>query len=129
LAPEDERPPKALEAELERLESKYEIFKIRLFQEYRKYVLINSSIAAVLAVILCVIAYKSQAEVAGGYIWITVVISALSLLPAPFTLALLWRDAGRQVKPIKDEADNLEQRALKSYTAEEGERLGPSSHS
>ena len=56
LTPEGERPPKALEDELDRLESKYEIFKIRLFQEYRKYVRINSIVAIALAIILVVIA-------------------------------------------------------------------------
>jgi hypothetical protein len=110
LVPDGERPPKALEAELERLESKYEIFKIRLFQEYRKYVLINSSVAAVLAIILAVVAYKAQDDVP---VWATVAMSALSLLPAPTTLALLWCDANRQVRPMKIEADELEKRALK----------------
>jgi hypothetical protein len=114
LAPEGERPPKALEDELDRLESKYEIFKIRLFQEYRKYVRINSIIATALAIILVVIAYKAQDDVAEGYEWTTIVMLALSLLPAPSTLGALWIDANRQVKPMKDEADDLEKRALAS---------------
>jgi hypothetical protein len=112
LAPEGERPPKALEGELDRLESNYEIFKIRLFQEYRKYVRINSIVAFVLAIILVVIAYKAQDNVAEGHEWTTVVMVALSLLPAPLTLGSLWIDANRQLKPMKEEADNLEKRAL-----------------
>jgi len=114
LAPETERPPKALEDELDRLESKYEIFKIRLFQEYRKYVVINSLVASLLAIILVVIAYKAQDDVADGYEWTTVVMFAFSLLPAPLTLGALWTDANEQVKPMKDEADDLEKRALAS---------------
>jgi hypothetical protein len=114
LAPQGERPPKALEDELDRLESKYEIFKIRLFQEYRKYVRINSIVATALAIILVVIAYKAQDDVREGYEWTTIVMFALSLLPAPLTLGALWIDANRQVKPMKDEADDLEKRALAS---------------
>jgi hypothetical protein len=112
LTPEGERPPKALEDELDRLESKYEIFKIRLFQEYRKYVRINSIVAIALAIILVVIAYKGQDDVTEGYEWTTIVMFALSLLPAPLTLGALWIDANRQVKPMKDEADDLEKRLL-----------------
>jgi hypothetical protein len=114
LAPQGERPPKALEDELDRLESKYEIFKIRLFQEYRKYVRINSIVAIALAIILVVIAYKAQDDVAEGYEWTTVVMFALALLPAPLTLGALWIDANRQVKPMKEDADDLEKRALAS---------------
>lgn len=113
-APEGERPPKAQEDELDRLESKYEIFRIRLFQEYRKYVRINSIVAVALAIILVLIAYKAEDDVPAGYEWTTVVMWALSLLPAPLTLAALWIDANRQVKPMKEEADDLEKRALAS---------------
>ncbi|UPT84277.1 hypothetical protein HAP41_0000028320 [Bradyrhizobium barranii subsp. apii] len=114
LAPDGERPPKALEEELDRLESRCEIFKIRLFQEYRKYVRINSFVAVLLAIVLVAIAYKAQDDVIEGYEWTTVVMFALSLLPAPSTLGALWVDANRQVKPMKDEADDLEKRALAS---------------
>jgi hypothetical protein len=114
LAPEGERPTKALEEELDRLESKYEIFKIQLFQEYRKYVLSNSIVAFILAVILVVIAYKAQDDVGEGYEWITAIMTALSLLPAPLTLGVLWVDANRQVRPMKGEADDLEKRSLAS---------------
>jgi hypothetical protein len=112
LAPEGERPPKVLEDELDRLESKYEIFRIRLFQEYRKYVRINSIVATALAIILVIITYKAQDDVSPGYNWTTIMMSALSLLPAPLTLAVLWIDANRQLKPMKYEADDLEKRSL-----------------
>ncbi|SRR5258708_183053 len=112
LAPESERPPKGLEEELARLESRYEIFKIQLFQEYRKYVRINSVVAIVLAIILVAIAYKTQDDITEGYEWLTILMFALSLLPAPVTLGALWVDASRQVRPMKDHADELENRAL-----------------
>ena len=65
-----------------------------------------------LAIVLVAIAYKAQDDVIEGYEWTTVVMFALSLLPAPSTLGALWVDANRQVKPMKDEADDLEKRAL-----------------
>jgi Na+/proline symporter len=83
-------------------------------QEYRKYVRINSIVAIALAIILVVIAYKAQDDVAEGYEWTTVVMFALALLPAPLTLGALWIDANRQVKPMKEDADDLEKRALAS---------------
>ena len=113
-APEGERPSQALKEELEPLESKYEIFRIQLFQEYRKYVRVNSAVAAILAIFLVVIAYIAHDDVAQGYEWTTVAMVALSLLPAPLTLGVLWFDANRQVKPMKDRADDLEARALAS---------------
>jgi di/tricarboxylate transporter len=114
LAPVPERAPKELEEELARIESQYEIFKIQLFQEYQKFVRINSIVAIILAFILVAIAYKAQDDVAVGYEWQTIVMFALSLLPAPVTLGVLWVDANRQVKPMRDKADDLEKRALAS---------------
>lgn len=114
LAPESERPPKSLEEELARIESRYEIFKIQLFQEYRKYVRINSLVAIILAIVLVTIAYKAQDDVPQGYEWLTVAMFMLSLLPASITLGALWVDANRQVQPMKVQADNLEKRALAS---------------
>lgn len=48
VLPEDERPPKAIEQELDRLESRYEIFKIQLFHVYKRYVAGNSIVAMIL---------------------------------------------------------------------------------
>lgn len=114
MVPEDERPPKPLEDELDRLESHYEIFKIQLFQEFRKYVLINSIFAAVLAVILAVIAYKAEDPITNGWEWTAVAMVAISILPAPVTLGVLWWDANNRVEPMMKEADDLEKRTLGS---------------
>lgn len=114
LAPEAEQPSKHLEAELMRLESEYEIFKIRLFQEYQKYVCINTSVALILAGILVAIAYKATDPVPEGHEWITIFIVAFSVLPAPITLGSLWWDANRQVKPMKERANELEKLSLES---------------
>jgi hypothetical protein len=111
-APESERPAKHLEEELARLERRYEIFKIQFFQEYQKYVQINSGVAIALAVILVIISYKSSDKVGHGYTWLTVLMCALSLLPAPSSLFMLWMDANQQVKPMKMDAEDLERRCL-----------------
>jgi hypothetical protein len=118
LAPEDERPPKQIEEELERLESRFEIFKIRLFQEYRQYVFFNLTVASILAVVLTVIAYKADDAITDGYFWTTIAITGASILPGPISLATLWFDASWQAKPIREAADDLEKRA----TASVGER-------
>jgi hypothetical protein len=114
LVPEDERPPELMEAELKQIEGRYEIFKVQFFQEFRKYVVISSLVAVILAIVLVVIAYKAQDEVRSYYVWSLVAIWSLSLLPGPLSLARLWLEANRQVKPLRDDADDLEQRALRA---------------
>jgi hypothetical protein len=113
-APEEERPPKPIEEELERLESRYEIFKIRLFQEYRKYVFFNLGAAGILAVILITLAFKTDDPITDGWEWTAIMMSALSVLPGPLSLIVLWIDANRQVKPMRKTADELEMRATRS---------------
>ena len=112
--PEKERPTKVIEEELERLESRYEIFKIRLFQEYRKYVFFNLGVAATLAIILIILAFKADNPIMNGWDWTAILISALSVLPGPLSLGALWIDANRQVRPMRLAADELEARAIRS---------------
>lgn len=114
LAPEDERPSKVIEEELDRLEGKYEVFKIRLFKEYRKYVYFNLAVAGILAIILVVVAYKAEDAIQLGWEWTAVAIIAISLLPGPLSLCVLSVDANRQVQPMRKIADELEERATKS---------------
>jgi hypothetical protein len=113
-APENERPPKEIEEELERLESRYEIFKVRLFKEYRKYVFFNLLAAALLAIILTIIAFKADDAITPAWEWMTILMPVLSVLPGPISLAVLWIDANRQVKPMRATADELEERATRS---------------
>jgi hypothetical protein len=112
--PEQERPPKELEDELDRLESRYEIFRIRLFKEYRRYVLANSIVALLLAILLAVLAFKADDLITGGWESLPPFFVFFSLCPALITLGALWLDANRQVKPMKTEADALEKKALAS---------------
>jgi hypothetical protein len=114
LVPEDERPPKAIEDELDRLESRYEIFKIQLFKAYRNHVAINSIVAGSLAITLTILAFKADDPISENWEWTTIVMVALSILPAPVTLGVLWFDAHARAKPMKVEADKLERRASAS---------------
>ena len=108
LAPEHERPPKEFEDELLGIEGRYEIFRIRLSREFEKYVLGNSLVAAALAIILTVIAFKADDPITEGWEMVPMLLVGLSLLPAPVSLGVLWFDADRQVKPLRQEADALE---------------------
>ena len=107
---ENERPSKQLEDELTKIESDFEIFKIQLFNEYKKYIAVNSIAAALLALLLTFMAYKAQCDVSAS---VTVFIVGGSLLPAAATLGVLWLEAARALSPLKQKADALEQRALK----------------
>jgi hypothetical protein len=111
LAPRNERPPQELEEELAGLESKFEIFKIQFFQEYRRYIFYNSVVAIALAIILAVLAFKADDPIRDGWEWTTILMVALSLLPALVTFGVLWYEADKRVKPMKEKADDLEKRA------------------
>ena len=87
---EESKPSDEVKTALAQLDSDFEIFKIRLFNEYRKYVVFNSGVAVVLLGILVTIAYLAQTPIA--HTWTTIVIVALSTLPAPATLFALSID-------------------------------------
>jgi uncharacterized membrane protein len=91
------------------VESDFEIFKIQHFNAYKKFVKANFVVAAALVVLLTVIAYLAATEVA---VEVTIGIVALSILPAPATLGILWYDASNSSKPIRERAARLEERAL-----------------
>lgn len=94
------------------LEREYAVFKIQLFNEYKKFIRINSVVAVLLAGILVLLAFNADDVIEVSAAWSTVVIVGLSLLPGPITLLALWYDASIQVLPIKSKADSLEARAI-----------------
>jgi len=95
------------------LESRYELFKISFFNRYRWCVVINSIVAFLLAVILIILTVKANDEIQLGYEWWFAVVSiALSYLPAPIMLAVLWLDARREVGTLGSVAASIETRVL-----------------
>ena len=70
--------------------------------------------AGMLAVILVILAFKADDLITDGWEWIAVMMSALSVLPGPISLGVLWTDANRQVKPMRQTADEIEMRAIRS---------------
>jgi hypothetical protein len=93
-----------------KLETDFAIFKIELFNEYKKYIGINSVVAVLLAALLVLISYNAEEPISAEF---TVFIVGLSVLPAPITLGVLWFEASRKITPMKTEADALERRALR----------------
>jgi hypothetical protein len=108
---EGNRPPKELEEELSKLEADFEIFKIQLFGEFKKYWIANTVAAVLLILCLSLISWKADDVLPD---WLSVVFWALSVLPAPVTLVALWYDAAKAIRPIKEKADDLETRTLAS---------------
>ncbi|WP_028466010.1 hypothetical protein [Nisaea denitrificans] len=98
--------------EFDSLDAKFEIFKISLFNEYKKYVAINFLVAAGLFITLIVLTYLSHYEVSVAGHQCMVVVIALGVLPAPLSLLVLWTEANRKLKPILNEADDLERRII-----------------
>jgi hypothetical protein len=110
----EERPKPEIKAELEDIESRLEILKIQIFNEYKKYIIINSCIAAVLVIKLVFITITFNRDITSENYWVAIILVVFSILPAPITLLSLWIDASRQVKPLKKRADDLEKRAQQS---------------
>jgi hypothetical protein len=110
--PEAERPCRDLEEELNWVESRYGLFKIEFFREYRWCVALNSAVAVILAGFLIVIAFKADDQILDGFEWFAVFAIAGSFLPAPLILGSLWFDARKRVKTLKSKADSIEKRAL-----------------
>jgi hypothetical protein len=103
--------PADIVEDLARVESDFEIFKIRHFNEYKRFVKANFGVAAALVVLLAVIAYLAETEVPAQ---ITIIIVAFSVFPAPITLGVLWWDASQSSKQIHARAERLELRAIEA---------------
>jgi hypothetical protein len=109
-----ERPPDALQEELDQLESRYELFKIEFFREYRGCVGFMAIVAFVLVIFLIMIALWAGVTIEGSWYWFPVTAIILSFVPAPVTLGLLSLVAGLRIKPLRRDTENLEQRAVKA---------------
>ena len=114
LLSEEPNPSSAeLLEEYDQLASDYDIFKIRLFNEFKKYIKMNACVAAALVVVLIIIAFKADDAIDEYWTIMTIPVVALSVLPAACTLGALWYDASKFVGPMKARADKLEDKALR----------------
>jgi hypothetical protein len=95
--------------QLTKIESDLDIFKIKHFNEYTKYVWINCGVAALLAAVLIFISYMYDDPISEAA---SIFVVCASLFPAPITLWILWHDASVASKHINAEAQALEDRLL-----------------
>jgi hypothetical protein len=109
-----DRPPDALREELDRLEGRYEIFRIEFFQEYKWCVALMTGVALVLAIFLVMIAVWADVRIEEAWYWFPVAAIILSFAPAPVTVALLWLIASLRVSRLKKDTEDLERRATRA---------------
>jgi hypothetical protein len=95
--------------EFAQLESDFDIFRIQLFQEYRKYVVVNFAVAAVLMLLLVLIAYKADDPLSDVF---SIFIVFGSIVPGPATVFILWCNASDQLAPLMARASALQAEAL-----------------
>lgn len=94
-----------LSGKLSQLDAELAIFRIKLFNEYKKYVRANFGIAAILVLCLVIISFVFDYEIDSS---VAILFAALSCLPAPITLFSLWVDASKEVKPLRKRIVELE---------------------
>jgi len=109
-----ERPPDPLREELDRLESRYDLFKIEFFQEYKWCVGLMTGVACLLAIFLVMIAAWAEVTIEGAWYWFPGAAIILSFAPAPVTLVVLWLIASLRLASLKRDTENLEQRAVRA---------------
>jgi len=95
--------------ELDLIEGQFEVFRIRLFNQYRFSLIINAVAALALVAILIFISFAAESEISPE---LGVLFSALAILPAPVTLGVLWRNASTALTPLKNSASALQEKAL-----------------
>jgi hypothetical protein len=86
VADKAETRPELLDG-FDRVETDFEIFRIRLFNEYRYFVGFNSIVAALLLGALVIISYLADVQLPGA---VSVFFVSLSVVPAPLILGVLW---------------------------------------
>lgn len=91
--------------ELESIISRFEVYKIQMFTEYKRYLIANSVNAAILTIILVFISYSYSVPISPQC---SIIFVALSILPSPITLFCLWHDATNALRPLLDAAKALE---------------------
>lgn len=85
--------------------SRFEVYKIQMFSDYKRYLIANSVVAAMLILILVFISYFYSTPISPQY---SIIFVALSILPAPITLFCHWYDATNALRPLLYAAKVLE---------------------
>lgn len=98
-----------LDETLLQLESQVEIFGIKLQNEYKLYVRINTVISILLVLILLFASFAAELRIGAECAFL---ISLISVCPAPILLTIVWGHARMQLQPLLKKADDLEQKAL-----------------
>ncbi|TWA15950.1 hypothetical protein FB004_11931 [Sinorhizobium medicae] len=108
VAEDPKHPPKDEHRdELDALVSRFEVFKIQMFKQYKQYLVANSVNSLILISILVFISYWYSEPISAQC---SIIFVALSILPAPITLFCLWLDATSALRPLLDASDSLEKK-------------------
>ena len=102
--------PEGLKNEALRVGGDLEIFRIKHFNAYKKFVAFNFVVAFGLAALLVVMAFVAESELPAE---IAFFIVAASILPGPITIGILWWESSQELKEVKERAERLEQQALR----------------
>jgi hypothetical protein len=106
VAEDPNHPPKDEHRDqLATIVSRFEVYKIQMFTEYKRYLIANSIVAAMLTAILVFIAYRYSTLISPQC---SIIFVAFSVLPAPITLFCHWHDATTALRPLLDSAKDLE---------------------
>ena len=95
--------------ELAAIVSRFEVYKIQMFTDYKRYLIANSVVAAMLILILVFISYCYSMPITPQY---SIIFVALSILPAPITLFCHWYDANKALRPLLGAAKALEDKMI-----------------
>ena len=85
--------------------SRFGVYKIQMFTDYKRYLVANSVVAALLTLILVFISYCYSTPISPQC---SIIFVALSILPAPVTLFCHWHDATKALRPLLEAAKKLE---------------------
>ncbi len=106
VAEDPNHPPKDEHSEqLAAIISRFEVYKIQMFTDYKRYLVANSVVAAILTLLLVLISYYYSSPVNPQF---SIILVALSILPAPITLFCHWHDATKALRPLLEAAKALE---------------------
>lgn len=101
--------------QLQELWFDFDRFRMKLDNEYKKMMAINSFVALALAVCLIGVSYAAKIPANGP---LTAIFVFVSFIPAPVTLAILWFRASSQCAPITNKAEAVVESITKVLSAE-----------